>query len=171
MKYKVGDKFTPTKATLKTFTNLDKDSILTISKIENDLIYLNCEIYNYVWAIKDDFNKYFMPFKEDIIEYKGKKYDVIDEYKYIGADKKYDICLKEHKEEILDKKEKEYLENVIKPFRNRITYIKKDKYLSENFAIGIQLDDDVILLPEFNDTRMYKGMELNKKYTLEELGL
>ena len=32
-------------------------------------------------------------------------------------------------------------------------------------------DDDTACLPSFDQDKMYKGMEVDKKYSLEELGL
>ena len=77
-------------------------------------------------------------------------------------------------EEILDDKEKEYLRRVIKPFRNRIKYIKLGNSFEEYGAIFIiaQLEnDDTMTLPNFKKGTMYKNMEVNRKYTLKELGL
>ena len=78
---------------------------------------------------------------------------------------------------ILTEKEKEYLSAVIKPFRDRITHIFKFE-LSGYEGIGIDLkfpkvekDEDAMTLPSFEIGTMYKGMELYKDYTLEELGL
>lgn len=83
--------------------------------------------------------------------------------------------------DILDKQEKEYLQNVIKPFRNRVKSIAKqndtDSY--EYISIGVSYpinkcngcDTDYIWLPSFESGTMYRNMELDKKYTLEELGL
>lgn len=71
--------------------------------------------------------------------------------------------------EILDKKEKEYLSAVIRPFRNRVEYIQK-KDIGNEF-IEIELDNEFLYLPYFEKYTMYKGMELNKKYTLKELDL
>ena len=82
--------------------------------------------------------------------------------------------------QILDKKEKEYLSAVIKPFRDRKVCLCKleDNYTNDQFemiCINVkQLDDKRyghFLLPFFKKSTMYKGMELNKKYTLKELGL
>ena len=77
------------------------------------------------------------------------------------------------KQEILTKEEKEYLEAVIRPFRERVEYISLRCWGTDwkNFIeIGIKNDDNVGL-PSFNHNTMYKGMELDKEYTLEELGL
>lgn len=72
---------------------------------------------------------------------------------------------------ILSEKEKEYLEAVIRPFRNKIEVIQKHSYESNGEFISIDLEDDNIELPTFEKGTMYKGMEIDKEYTLEELGL
>lgn len=81
--------------------------------------------------------------------------------------------LEEHKEPILDDIEKEYLSNVIKPFRSRVSYISKEKDMTKGYYIEIALINyDYIYLPYFKEsTKMYTGMELNHKYFLKELGL
>lgn len=71
--------------------------------------------------------------------------------------------------EILDEEEKEYLSAVIKPFKDRIEYIKKVEDIGE--YIAIYLKNERLPFPYFDKGTMYKGMELNKKYTLKELGL
>lgn len=80
--------------------------------------------------------------------------------------------------DILDEAEKEYLSNVIKPFRDRVILISKYFYVLDNAysieiyiksAMGIFKSEN-IKLPLFQN-EMYKGMENNKSYTLEELGL
>ena len=80
-------------------------------------------------------------------------------------------------EEILDKKEKEYLLGVIRPFQNRVKAITKCNYENyENeewiyFSLNGESGIDDFALPIFEKNTMYKGMEVNTKYTLEELGL
>ena len=87
----------------------------------------------------------------------------------------------EYKEPILDEEEKKYLSAVIKPFRDRVIYIKKIdlhlgckkdcEYIFGRLG-GNEYDVvDTFSLPYFPKGSMYKGMETNKKYTLEELGL
>lgn len=72
--------------------------------------------------------------------------------------------------EILDDKEKEYLSYVIRPFRDRVKYIKK--MLGNDFFIKINLTNyEEIDFPYLKKDTMYKGMEIDKEYTLEELGL
>ena len=78
--------------------------------------------------------------------------------------------------QILTDSEKRYLSNVIEPFRDRVNYIiKTENSLGEYIAIHSRLyigwRPDVTLLPEFEKGAMYKGMEINKRYNLEELGL
>lgn len=77
------------------------------------------------------------------------------------------------KPEILDEEEKRYLEEVIRPFRDRVVYISREieVYRKKDVFIHIELNSDFIELPYFKANTMYKGMELGKRYTLEELGL
>ena len=75
-------------------------------------------------------------------------------------------------ESILDEVEKEYLRGVIKPFRSRVKYIEKVVSLSGSAQfIRIGLCGDYMIFPYFEKGSMYKGMKLNRKYSLEELGL
>lgn len=82
----------------------------------------------------------------------------------------------EYKEPILNEEEKKYLSAVIKPFRDRVVSISKrilKRTLAERSYIEINIDngEDNISLPYFEKGTMYKNMERNKEYTLEELGL
>ena len=89
-----------------------------------------------------------------------------------------DIKIIKLQKPILTNKEREYLSSVIKPFRDRILHIYKFE-LSGYEGIGIDLkfpkveknENDAMTLPSFEIGTMYKGMELYKDYTLEELGL
>lgn len=80
----------------------------------------------------------------------------------------------EIKPEILDKTEKRYLNNVIKPFREDIKYIVKVGNFSDNKLEYLKIilkRSDIMTFPYFDKNTMYKGMKTNKEYTLEELGL
>ena len=83
--------------------------------------------------------------------------------------------LEEAKEPILDDVEREYLSAVIKPFRNKVKNIVKISGIgkSKEQYIRIVLGElDFMNFPNFNkNTGMYKGMEADKLYSLEELGL
>lgn len=82
------------------------------------------------------------------------------------------ICEAPYKAPILDKEEKEYLENVIRPFRDRVVYIEKTLNYKNMHHISIECKNrDVSYLPSFKKGTMYKEMEVDKEYTLKELGL
>ena len=87
---------------------------------------------------------------------------------------------------ILDDVEKEYLGNIIKPFRNRILYIAKSKTVKTYDNPNPKIYECIYIMyrdsskkknpfymgfPCFEKGTMYKGMELDKEYTLAELGL
>lgn len=76
----------------------------------------------------------------------------------------------EYVPDILTDKEKAYLSTVIKPFRKKVGYVKKIDCGKREF-LKIYLEDDSIPFPFFTKGTMYKGMEADKHYTLEELGL
>ena len=74
--------------------------------------------------------------------------------------------------DILTDKEKAYLSVVIKPFREKVEYVyKKCSEIDEREYLEISLENGVISFPYFEKGKMYKGMEANKRYILEELGL
>lgn len=84
--------------------------------------------------------------------------------------------------DILDEKEKQYLQNVIKPFRDRVKSIAKQNYTNGydyiSISVSYPINDcfdcfgtDSLFLPVFKSGTMYRNMKLDKKYTLEELGL
>ena len=82
---------------------------------------------------------------------------------------------------ILTASEKEYLSNVIKPFRGK-SQITIEKHVwawgdeKECIIIWVSNADnpnikDIIDFPYFEAGGMYRGMEADKEYALEELGL
>ena len=77
---------------------------------------------------------------------------------------------------ILDDIEKKYLGNIIKPFRDRIVWIKKIDSPIQNYEyIKICYQDNnytiVLNFPDFKAGTMYRGMKIGKSYTLKELGI
>ena len=77
----------------------------------------------------------------------------------------------QEKEEILNKAEKEYLSGVIRPFRDEVKGIIKEKLDDKNW-ISIDFKDDICMdFPNLKKKDDYKGMEVGKLYSLEELGL
>lgn len=78
----------------------------------------------------------------------------------------------EYKPQILNDVEKAYLSAVIKPFRDRVISIEKRLFSGEREYLSFRMHDwETIALPFFTKGTMYRGMEVYRKYTLEELGL
>lgn len=85
--------------------------------------------------------------------------------------------------DILSEKEKEYLKSIIKPFKDRVEYIEKkismnctgSTFYYITIATKSIVNDnimEIIALPYFKlESKTYNGMELNREYTLKELGL
>lgn len=88
-----------------------------------------------------------------------------------------------YKEKILTDEEKEYLNNVIKPFKNKvISIVKKKSRLLPNkslsfIQINIKCSNDIsiwyedISLPTFTRDSMYKNIKADYEYTVEDLDL
>lgn len=75
---------------------------------------------------------------------------------------------------ILDDVEKKYLSRVIRPWRDKVEYIRKINFDDEDEFIVIiyrERESKAIPLPCFKKGTMYKGMEVGKEYSLEDLGL
>lgn len=108
-------------------------------------------------------------------------FEAIRKHKDIFNDKFLDQKVEIEVPDILDKKEKEYLGNVIKPFRDRvISVVKNVACTAANAAyicifvrpsVHMVLGDDTLRLPLFAKDTMYKNMQFDVEYTLEELGL
>ena len=78
---------------------------------------------------------------------------------------------------ILNETERKYLSAVIKPFRDKVISIANyyEESIDNNF-IEIEVknycnENQYVSLPYFKSGAMYKGMTVNRGYTLEELGL
>lgn len=79
----------------------------------------------------------------------------------------------EYVEPILDDAERRYLSAVIRPFRDDVYAITKKTVCSDGAReyIVISARGVAIIFPSFDKNTMYKGMEVNRHYTLEDLGL
>ncbi len=78
----------------------------------------------------------------------------------------------EVEEPILDEEERKYLSGVIKPFRDRIKSIRKSSFSTGREFLRMETkDDDMMDMFPFEPNEMYKNMELNKEYNLEDLQL
>ena len=80
--------------------------------------------------------------------------------------------------QILDDVEREYLKAVLKPFHEEVENDVKSGnrfdgdrgyYIKEYLLI--KLYNEEFAFPDFDEGEMYSGMKLNKKYTLDELGI
>lgn len=106
-------------------------------------------------------------YTEDLKDANGdEEYDIIK----IEKPGKYNTIF-ERKEEILDEAEKRYLANVIRPFKKRVKSIAKKYFIEDEYIILLMKDSPNIRLPYFIEGTMYKGMEQDREYTLEELEL
>ena len=79
-------------------------------------------------------------------------------------------------EPILDRQERMYLKNVVAPFWEKVDFIIKCQdgsfeYITICVNGNYGYRHEHIILPNFPSETMYKNMELEKQYTLEELGI
>ena len=70
----------------------------------------------------------------------------------------------------LTKEEKDYLSEVIKPFRDKVEYIKRLTFDTYD-SIQIITEKGITAVLFFETDTRYKNMEPDREYTLEELGL
>ncbi len=123
------------------------------------------EIENYEFDCED--------IKRDVVELSVDKFtDEEKDFLVKNWSKKAKLVL-EVEEPILDDAERKYLSGVIRPFRDRVENIQKNGiYPKGKERIVIAYNNSLYMpFPVFKEGTMYKGMELNKEYTLEELGL
>ena len=134
---------------------------------KGDIVYL-ADGHNVV-VDTDCFDTKTLPRLVTHIEYKPSYGSVVK----VERPVKYETIYEAPKQ-ILDQREKEYLEAVIRPFKDDVLNIAKVGNLRFSF---IQIlyedfeDDSTLNLPHFQSGSMYKGMEFDKNYTLDELGL
>ena len=77
---------------------------------------------------------------------------------------------------ILDKQEHDYLRAVIKPYDVEYIYKTNEESNIQYITIIVKSKSvfgtlEILSMPCFNRNSMYKGMEVNKKYTIQELEL
>lgn len=103
-------------------------------------------------------------------------------HKNLYSDNFLDQEIEIEAKDVLDEVEKKYLKSIIRPFKDRVVSIEKGKNINSEgtfYYIGIIVKhiaivgfSEAIYLPYFKpESKMYEGMELNKEYTLKELGL
>ena len=101
-------------------------------------------------------------------------------YHIVNEQNKTDSCLSGcllEEVHILDKQEHDYLRAVCKPYKVKCIRKTETSLLGEQFieivvksssCCGLTAE---LSMPYFTKDTMYKGMEVNKKYTVEELEL
>ena len=144
-----------------TYEDLNKTPIGTKIKFENGETLLKdgaglFESDGYVRTI-EELKKFETRLLGKIVKIEEPKYKTVYEYK----------------PEILDETEKRYLRGVIRPFRDNVEIIRKlFSRAKGKYYIQIRYKDEPSTnLPYFESKEIYKNMETDKKYTLEELGL
>lgn len=81
--------------------------------------------------------------------------------------------------QVLDDTEREYLKTVLKPFHDDVKYVVKHRDANAHFDenthdqefLFISVGDGALIFPDFDEGKMYFGMEVDKKYELHELGI
>lgn len=128
-------------------------------------------------------------YKDEILKYAGYQYSLMCLI-YENIMKKNDCtgcCSKckretikwltsEYKEPILTNKEKIIIKNILKafePFGKELSYITKERWdCGKNCCfLNFKYGDDNFGTLTFNQDKLFKGMEINKGYTLGGLGL
>ena len=106
-----------------------------------------------------------------IVTDSNKEFKEVLKIERIGTNGWYTVYEKETEKK--EKKEKEYLNNLIKPFKNEVKYITKNAFNDNSYFINISCYSitNNFCLPNFKKDKMYKNMELEKRYTLKELGM
>lgn len=153
------------------------ETILQIATVE-DIIEAYNEITKFYFDKGEDINMKKSMFEEvkdrDVVLGSGNG----ESQKYFKTVKDFvDFLSLPVEEEKLDNIEKRYIKDFIRPFRDDITYIKKvatpfyTRQPKEQIKIVYYKNGTMgeISLPPFPENSMYKGMKLNKEYTLEEL--
>lgn len=174
MKFKIGDKVKISKVMFENDKKYE-GKVVTINWIdpydehryrdkENGKHWRSCELKSIEEEImlKGTFVK-----EEDNKKVYKINLDKLDWENFYNIDGDLYLCIKQ---EILDDIEKEYLRAVIRPFRDRVKYILKNHGNMGEY-ITICVFGEFLNFPYFEKGTMYKGMEVDKKYSLKELGL
>ena len=73
---------------------------------------------------------------------------------------------------VLNDAEREYLKTVLKPFHDEVEYVKKTENSDKKEYLFILFSSNRVLSsPDFDSGTRYSGMKLDRKYSLDELGI
>lgn len=138
---------------------MKKSNQFTKSDLKDNHIVVNKKGNKQVWGNKDK-----SLFNNDLTSKTNDKKTIVEVYEF-------DKLVWKREEQILDEVEKKYLGDVVRPFRDRVRNIVKiDGVVGIYISIRIK-GEASIDLPYLKNKNMYKGMEVDKEYTLKELGL
>lgn len=145
-----------------TYENLKKSTIGTKVTYDDGKVFIKTGMNTYskeICSCISEVRNYDDMFQGKIIKIEEPRYETVYESKV----------------EILDEVEKRYLSNVIRPFKENVRFITKRRYWIDSteyndISICIKNNSNIVL-PRFIANNMYKGMEIEKTYSLEELGL
>lgn len=107
---------------------------------------------------------------------------LIDKFGFKATKRAKEAMGKESKKEILNNAERTHLKRAIKPFRDKVrrivktkeisTFMKNREFILIYFTDEMQRDNTLfVILEDFEEGTMYKGMEEGKAYTIDELRL
>ena len=167
MKFKVGDKV---KGLSDTYGITNTDMYLgEVKKVDDDYIEILILKHKNSICIGDIYTALNPEGRFEIVKNKNGKFFKSLPNDFTGTLEVENGYIVE--KEILDDEEKEYLNAVIRPFKNRISNIVKRNFDSEKSYIVIHINSESFYFPYFKKGTMYEGMEADKQYTLKELGL
>ena len=72
---------------------------------------------------------------------------------------------------ILNDLEREYLKMVLKPFHGVVEYAKKIKSDDKEYLLILFSGNGALFFPGFDSGTRYSGMQLDRAYSLDELGI
>ena len=147
----------------------NKKAIENVKKFNIENRYRDCGVINTSIDIVLDLAEKYINSKEKINR-RIKELKQTSEILKIER-QKYEVV--EEKKNLLTDEEREYLNNVIKPFRNKVKWIYKIKYDTKKleYISIITYDEETIRFPCFEAGTMYKGLDTRRPHKLKELGL
>lgn len=151
-----------------TYEDFKKSPIGTKVTFESGIILIKVDKENYKEIKEYGTTRYI-----ELLKGLKDNWQFMNQGKIIKIEEPTYTTVYKYKPEILDEAEKRYLRAVIRPFRDKVNNIRKVKSYTNNKSeyIIISIGNENITLPYFEENAMYKGMRLNKEYTLKELGI
>ena len=134
----------------------------------------------YEWIARDKDGGLYIyetkPFRDEVMELFGTEVGKVDIFNKCVSDVLFKNVTWENSpiqyrnNELLTPKEREYLKFVFRPFASDIMYVQKMRSDDTEYIVARTYKDSIIF-PYFIKGTMYKGMKLETKYELKELGI